>query len=354
MRYVRYLIPLIAFALAMMVMSLIAGTHRSRIRTMINSAGQNGQPIIAVQGEELNPLSTLTLYSLDHGPIPLCTSGNDVSRLDVFFKDDGALFLGGSSFIPLPCLGRRFRFPDYRARPLDEFALRAVTRPYQGDEVYACSDNLRWRLVLGEDALTLEDLVLGGSTVFHPQSIPPWHAPDTPVGAIWENALSPDGSVVITTCVITGSTDPSVFWRYDIEEDSWTRLVELPVHSYVSGVFSVGNAGEVVAIPVDDPSRGRRDLLFLDGSTGMTIVSEPNARQGVLGNRWSACLKTSLSGATEIVLFEMGDNWKRHTISLGTAQRQHRYFGYGRIAMYEPPPNGLDGMYENYDWGNSE
>ena len=84
-------------------------------------------------------------------------------------------------------------------------------------------------------------------------------------------------------------------------------------------------------------------FYFIDGRTGDILHSVPMAYRGQIGERWAAyqIRPTTGSGPTtyQVVLADMQDNWKTYNLNAT---------GLHYFRIYEPPPNGLDGMNENY------
>lgn len=342
MRNIRIVIPVAVTLAAVIIFSIIAGCHRNKIRSVVNSAGKNGFPIVVTYSPYDSRLSPYSLFSLDSDPIPLTGFRNEVFRLRSIFSEDGHLYLYEEHFLPT---GRnmQIRFPDYHPRAFNGFPESAYLR-----QSFALAPNARWMVIMEQDRLVRIDMKSGKTEDIYPSATPPWHDPKRPVGIFYDHFLSPEGNVIITTGRMDSSTDPDYLWRYEIESDEWTELPR--IHLLDHAKISVGPNAHILALPIlpTTPQSGYREIVFIDGLTGTRLASEPDSDRAIVGNNWAACITSNYStGTVDLVLLEINDNWKRHAITLSRTIFFNYYYHFP-LAMYEPPPNGLDGMYENY------
>lgn len=352
MRFHRYMLVVAVFVLVVVVLAFVSASHRNRIRTLINTAGRDGKPIIVITHGEFPWLTPLRLFSPEHRPIGFGTTFMGASW-PKYFSDDGTLILLGSELGGRSGSISQARFPDHRLHPAEERFPQLLDRPMPTSGPPHLSQNLTWKVEFHSNFITLKDLTSGEITNLHPTNEPPWELSDPLAGTDYEAFISPEGEVVFVIQSTEGSGLPDLIWRYDIEEDNWTKLAKANLDR--TRGLTVGPDGRYIAVRMQAQGLSQSSYYaFLDGVTGEELASERDVNLPVIGRRWAACITARSSQPGSIILFDMENGWERSTMDLEHRSPYWRQTSSGSIAMYEPPPNGLDGMYENFDWDEAD
>jgi hypothetical protein len=333
----RYFILLAVYYILSLSVGTLAHFHRISIRNAINNAGRNGEPIVASSNG--NWLFPARLFTLNRSPI-IIQPDLALSYECFFFEKEGALDI-------FPAREKEYFshehiiFPNFNSITIDvtEVVENNPKSPITGMVFYgglSCFD-----ACITNDAMHLTDRITGDHNDIEFKSAPPWVLESDFYQYPGGCNISPDLDVFIA--VLTTASGPTIkpVWRYNIQEGVWAKICDLKV-SYPS-LLSVGPGGDIFAVTIDSlvsspASTLPCDIVFLDGRTGIELHRVPNSGYAQIGKRWAAI--TSWSGmASSITLLDIENNWQ--ATSLGPSLPCN-------FALYEPPPNGLDGMYENW------
>jgi len=332
MRHARwFLLPLFLYFLSLATGYYVTGPKREAIRTLINDAGARGEPIIVTLGSDdryWHP--AVSLFNLQGDSIRLFGRDRNCSAATPFFDDNGTLlFPGGSDddrfFTPNYCVS----FPDFRIRRFSPPDLSDVGfRNIWLDSTEILSPN-KWYLESEPERWIVTDLVNGE---VHRFGIFGDHS--------WENAqykqyfLASDASAVVIK-IHEGSGSSYALWRYHLASNECNFISTMNL-GYEQPVV-VGPRADVIGVYAS--TTRFFDIIFIDGRNGNVLASERDAFGPAIGKRWAVCISGFIFQNGPIVVFDMQDNWRRMQLS-ATADY--------RPAIYEPPPNGLDGMLDNY------
>ncbi len=332
-----YLVPVIAFIISFAGVRGWSNSHQALIAEAINTAGRNGYPVFVTHHSDADWFN-LRLNTIDYPSIGLGPRSQDVLWSSVFFTEDGAIATSRQSFEVTSPGSMIIRLPDFNERrlviPERTAGLHLPGEVWIGIHIRKG----RWDLGLGTEALELTDFYTGEriNSFYRTPPIQPSGYP--PIGLF---DVAPDVSAI---ALIDGrnylSGNSTDLWMYNLSEGEWTLITDqFAVYS-----IAVGVNGSVVGIEYFT-----RDIYpkvtFFESTSLDPIVTVERCRKPWIGHRWAACTQDYSSSNATIFLFDMQDNWKEYSINLPIDQN----YGIARgIAFYEPPPNGLDGMYENY------
>jgi len=132
---------------------------------------------------------------------------------------------------------------------------------------------------------------------------------------------------------------PADLYRYDIDKGEWEHII------------TVDNVDAITCNPsgkyVATWGGGRNGTINIIDIQNQAIVASVIGEQPRLSDRWAYYLINEQGqapltgrGKAKLIVLEITNDWKRNEIET------EEY--WGTLAIYEPPPNGLEGMYENY------
>ncbi len=332
----RYLIPIVAFLVSLLIGWGLAGSQRRAIADVINTAGRNGWPIL-VTNHPMAKDCSLKLYTLNGESAGFSPRCRELALNPMYFMADGrfrawrrgpgrdvedffeVVFpnVNGHS-VPIPDRTPPFGFPT------DRYKVACV-----GHRIIWWSASM----------IAIEDTESGELTVKNLGGNSPWAEREVVVPAA-HFSISPEGILLIIAYNDLVDDGPQETWLYDLPVDNWRRV------ETSTGVSQsvIGAGGSVIGLS-EWESPSDYSVVFLDGATLDALVTIDKGKHPVVGRRWAGCMKGEFLGDNTIVMFDMEDNWKRYEFAL---PNDLFLKVAGGLALYEPPPNGLAGMGDGY------
>jgi hypothetical protein len=330
-----YLVPVGIFILLWCVGAIVSISHRAAIARLVNESGSAGYPVFIAHKYTGYRLAQLYICAPGHDPLPL---GINMRTQKSLFLQDGTLLAGQLNTRPTGAFSHQFRFPNYNP----------VTYVNHDQPVFDTDDwSYMWENgVVSDEKYTEVDssgfsvlnILTGEEISFEFSTDPPWVQNGLTGDAPYEYQISPDMKVLVVFVKNTDMLSSWAVWKYRIETGSWTRVCDINASDNFDIV--TGYNADIIGADIR-VSQSSHEVIFLDGNTGQEIVRESNAAGPMIGRNWAACTLFRTWFTPEIVCFNINANWARTTLGPG--------WNVWARAMYEPPVNGLEGMYENYD-----
>jgi hypothetical protein len=342
MRFRHYIYPLIFFLILWLIGAGISANHRKAIADLINTAGRNREPIVVKVDYSVPFSSGVSLMAFNTDPIAVNTNHMSYTY-NISFDETGTLYIHDYNYASEISTYQSIRFPDYKSTPAGTYQFTDSTT----DPIAAWAFFSKWQIELGILGFTITDILTGEERYIEFETAPPWESEFMEPLAYVKNILSSDGQVLFTYESDNPFTGSPGIWRYDIQPGTWTLVCEIKTSKI--NYVSVGPEGDLIAVLMDPVSSGSGstlsfplsfDSVFLDGRSGEELHRESNSFAVTIGQRWAivASVGTGMGSMTLIAL----------DLENGFAKTSFGGGFLGSIALYEPPPNGLDGMYENY------
>ncbi len=333
--------------------SIAEARYRHQLTEAVNLAGANGEPIVVVQ--QLRSLlpniqyRELRLYLINGDSFLLYSPGDDWNNkiTSVKFRPDGSLNV---DIIPpryYSGILYRHRIPG---RGL-EFMQSEIDWNYSPTLDYGDLDPDTDRVLYPrtwESGLVLCDPYSGEGYYMDFESPPPWAEENSQVDYDVRMSLSQDREVLFA--VETGDYSQATqygIWRYGMLDGLWTELGILagrPINVRASP------RGDYFTCVYTDHSTGTQSsttIRYANGTTGDIYHTSTGDYNPSLGNNWAANFQGSRLTPT-LQIHDIKGGWVAHTINLPVSVSPI-YWRTPHVSIYEPPPNGLDGMYGNYD-----
>ena len=350
---------LILFAVIIFVLVKVTDHNNSlEVERIINDAGRNGEPVFVASYINLTGSKLYGVYSI-HNDV----AGINGTSLNKFFTDDGTLYhvewagdgntqyVGTEYMIPgWPLKSGRFPHMRIRDTNLPSFEVQEISNTTEllDEDI---SPNGRFRSRMFETHLEIVDFTSGDIFETELDTGAPWNSEDIPDVDSYFTSISNDGIYML----LRAHNDNSEFfmpaWKFTIESDEWVLLGE-----FYTGIHErldrISEGGRFVAI-VEADREMTTNLKVIDTEIGDEVFNTMGAEYPQIGRRWFCCLVTHRNEFAEIRAYDMENDWKQYSIPLrddsffASATENQLTFPFP-IAMYEPPPDGLDGMYENY------
>jgi hypothetical protein len=318
---------------------------RHKIAAMINNAGARGEPIIAVRSAILGYRS-ISLFTLDNSCARLIEPKDEMAAF-LYFSDDGTLYAyGGRDMAPISAA--RYMFPDPRPEAVDAHNLLQDNEFPLHDDDLVFPGSRRFALSYRNEILTLVDVEDGTMTDI---PLPPdITAPRNLREAAETGSLpvvSGNGMFIVLAELVESRGPDDIIREYLISTGEWVELARVDMSE--SSLISISSNGKVITVPVRSPT-SIGDVMFIDGETGNTILVEHDSACASITDKWAVCVSDWSQAGQRIVVYNMEDNWKKYTITPRprVISRPYHFLVHYLVALYEPPPDGLDGMYENY------
>jgi len=355
MRWRRYIVFLVVFLISLGIASSLNRWHTNKIREMVNYAGKNGLPIFVTFTSTWFE-SYLAVTAPGFNLVPLSLNPKPNSGESGFFPD-GTFFTTQYRFSSHKTVMEYFKFPKrYPVSQLDTLSTwLAGSYPNFGNAGLSAgrysinSQNLNHIFLMDHAAMEITEVNVGADA--------PWLLDISPAGKTWSFWVSPDSHIIFAAGFDKLNPGPVEVWRYDIAAKA---LSSIGTHEiFEGGGITVGPDGNLIAyykpVPTSassaapnassySPKPNVMDLEFADGHTGEIIKTVITAKYPQIGSKWVSCLIPSSTGSSswgwQISLFDTQNGWTNQILSTSP------YFLMNK--MYEPPPNGLAGMYENY------
>ncbi|MCK4721600.1 hypothetical protein KAU08_13105 [bacterium] len=340
MRYRNALYLFAYFVIVWMVAAFLSSAHKRELADLINEAGRNGEPVIATS--IYGGLTDLAFELFIPGGESRSFGTNaEFHPMWMNFAEDGTLHLFNRVVFTRTGTHRIIRFPDTGST-------MGSTPTYNINHTRFVPYNvMKWEVFIADEGCLIINILNGDNWIIEFEETPPWvlegaSAPHY----INSHRISDDGNSIFITEETDSPSGNEKIWRYDVESGTWTTLCSLDLAERPDLVVS--SAGEMISVLVESsgsspPGSTRvftNDMVFLNGRTGEELHREYYPCAAVLGTRWACVILYAARRANAtLVLLDMENNFARTTIAARA---------FCGLAIYEPPPNGLDGMYENY------
>lgn len=334
MKYRRIIIPLAIFVISLSISGYAAFKFRHNISRVVNTAKENGWPIIVANS--VNENFKLAVYTLEGPGALLVTESTRKDIYGYFFDDEGILH-----YLTYDPEIRYFvELPDYRPNPNFK-KLDLLPSGYKQSLGNIVNFGMfQWDLPSSNRDLELNPLritnaMTGKSTEIIFDIDPPWLTSSMDLRQLnhaWTNqetlfvletVSNPESATSDGRMLRTGS-----LWRYEIASGEWT-------HIYDTGHWPeiyIGPEGNTVGISFNVGNHSRV-TYFIDGVSGDILHTVDNSLTPYVGKRWVACFSWT-DGDRIVILLDMENDWEKHDIHL----LRGKYFLHqlGGIALYEP------------------
>jgi len=355
MRFSRYLIPLIVFLISTATGFYSYSYQRNIIREEIKYAGENGLPIVCFISIDnySNQIYYQRYYSLNlvvpgHDPVYITDLeiGFDYGEM-IFFTEDGTLHLRPIYFHSGTITEQILRFPDTEFKDGPEYDATAHLLSSEGLKARKVLPETLEIASLYDDRVEVQDVVTGEFEVVQFTENIEWPEKE----GYYQHYLikiSGDGSLMYIAYVSNPPSEvSSVIYRCEMESGEISEIINMD-----SAIIDISTnySGDSFAV-----SRLRPDLttgaFFSVFEVGEEVFQHDI--QGVGTNGFS-----QYSDNWIVIRSVNAPIWETLIVNLDDPSVQYRYTHVmprysgdwsGFVAIYEPPPEGLDGMYDNYD-----
>lgn len=360
MRRTKIIVAILIFFAVIIFVLVKVTDHNNRIgvERIINDAGRNGEPIFLARYINLTGSKLYGVYSIDNE-----VAGINCTSLNKFFTDDGTLYQvewagdGNTQYV-----GTDYMIPGWplKVGRFPEMIIRDANLPSFEVEEIADTDDLldedispngRYRSRMFETHLEIVDFTTGDIFEMELDSSAPWNSEDFPDVDSYFTSISNDGKYMLLRAHIGNQKNYLPVWKFSVESGEWVLLGE-----FYTGIYErldrISEGGRFAAIVEAD-----REMIsivrVIDTETGEDVLNIPGAEYPQFGRRWFCFLVTHRNEFAEIRAYDMENDWGEYSIPLrddsffASASENQLTFPFP-IAMYEPPPDGLGGMNENY------
>lgn len=335
MKKVLYLLPVLALVISVAAGWMSADKRMNRVENFIQASFERDEPVIV----SWNPdhlewpvrLTNLNGDSINLGTVNVGSNWMDTTLIQS--GDNRILFWYYARNrmwvelweIQLPS-GKPLHISTWdRAEHVSE-TTDSFLRGYR----YGVSNrSSQFQLEVRDGEVFLRDSLRNSSTPVFETWFPFWDSSERTIQEqVMYSIPSSGNNIFLTPFEYDEEAGERIFWKYDIEKDSWEEWL-----SWTSASASVFNPqGTIAALFESRPSPGPQNIVFLDVETKEILHQERNASSPVLGDRWAVCYDGT--GSPKLIVFDMENEWEQHdvTFSFGTA------WDYSYVIL-EPPGN---------------
>jgi len=356
MRWRQYIVFLSIFMLSAITAAAIDFSVENKIRDYINRAGAEHQPLIMSFNTGVWLGGDLYMTSPGHDslqffyPDPIFTQSMGI-------ESDGTFYTTSHDYTNDTLLAKLYKFPE--RRPYQSVITNTgrsgnfLSFGFGNQNQGSCIVSKGY-----DGTILIDDILTSENTSLDVGDEPPWLSDDESTRLEWVFGISQDRNVIITAGIERGTSKPSILWRYDVENGTWSILGKHTIQ--MDSMLTCGPNGDIIAFHqspsstsggISTPYTGSvyhpgmpTEVVFLDGRTGDVILTEPNVSIPHIGKRWASVMSGgifSMSMASpKIILFDTLNEWHSASVDLP--------FGLFSYVLYEPPEDGLEEMYENY------
>lgn len=347
-RNVRIIIPLVVFLVSVLAGYCQTYLHNRSIERLVNEAGNRGEPIVAVF-METQPVWVLPFYQLQlrlyniQGEFVRIAVDEDFYRTDeLYFNDDGTLFIQNHIYTYFDRFLLSIKLIDNKPQGIWIHVSVAID---PGDTFIGSGNVAKTNNIVGVYEDRIQVFNPDGEIILTHEFINPFPSVTDASEQFHKItfALTHDMSKLI---VIGYKQRENVGKSliYNLETGEWDNLGDPATEFYI---IEPDMGGRFISCMYKDSS-GILEPAYIDLDTDGKL-SSPLAGSIMpdIWTNWAALIDTF--GITPIIrMYDIKNDWEEHTINLpGTA------FGASdfilSLAIYEPPLNGLDGMYENFE-----
>ena len=357
MKWRRYIAFFCIFIISLLGASLLNRWHTEKIRDIINQAGKNGHPIFVVSAI-IGLESCKAVTSMDSDIVPLSFYSQFYLEKTGFYPD-GTFFIEQDNYNSEKTITTCFRFPNrHPVRRLETISTEpnnsSIFSSFNGPGKSSGRFGINYQNL---DKIYILDNVTLDNTRIDVGSDPPWSLEEANPDEKWSLWVSSDDRIIFGAGFNQVNPGPVEVWRFDIAAMVWSSI---GVHEVFEEIGCIaGPNGDIIAYYKSNqassgPSTpytatipltpGGMDLVFIDGHTGGELKTVRSGSYPQIGKKWVSCLDYSGMGSYpygyKITLFDLQNEWARQTLKIPIFLQV--------CDMYEPPPNGLAGMYENY------
>ncbi|MCK4720384.1 hypothetical protein KAU08_06985 [bacterium] len=348
-RNIRIIIPVVVY-----LVSVLAGYgqtyfHNRSIERLINDAGSQGEPVVVIvletQPSWILPYgqSKLRLYNIHGDSVPLAVNWDFSWAAGLYFSEDGTLYFYERSYWAFDQILFSMKLNDSELKRIWITHVWKTFDPGEtiiGQGYVAKTSNF---VVVFEDRIQVFNP--DGDILLTHEFINPFPSV-TDTSAQFHRlsfALTHDMSKLI---VIAYKQRENVgkSWIYNLETGEWNSLVDPATDFFV---IEPDMGGRYIACMYKAPS-GMLVQAYIDlDADGKLSSPLAGSTMPDIWTNWAALVGPS--GITPNVrIYDIENDWEEYTINLPGTISGTSYF-VQTLAIYEPPPNGLDGMYENFE-----
>lgn len=344
----RIIIPLVVFLISLLVGYAQSYFHNRSIERLINDAGSRREPVVAVFMETqpvwLLPFNQfqLRLYNIHGKSVRLAVNWDILWADRIYFSDDGTLYIEKDTF-------RAFDQRLFALKLIDWEPQRIwfhVSEAIDPGETIIGSGNVA---KTSNFVVVYEDRI----QVFNPDGeIMLTHEFINPFPSVTDASeqfymlffvLTHDMSKLIVIGYkqreMTGKS-----WIYNLNTGIWDNLVDPATEFFALGPDM---GGRYIACMYKDPI----SILvpsYIDTDSGYELGSPlTGSIMPDICTNWAALV--DVRGITPMIrIYDIENDWEEYTINL-PGRRSGTIYYPPALAVYEPPLNGLYGMYENFE-----
>jgi hypothetical protein len=333
----KWMIPLILFFISSACGIIQTNIHARAVENLLNNAGRNGEPVIAVLADAYQSLPynfkqvELRLYNIegDFVRIAPAQTYNLTSFFGLlFFTIDGRLYQTiasdldmGNDIYSMNLIDKSFTLQPYQLKNYiypEQFFLSTFVDK-SPDEIKVFSD---YFTIIDHQNKTHED--------FKYNEPGPWSEIENSTH-MWNCAMANDHSKLFIGFhprVFSGSERG--MWVYDIHAGTWESL-EIP--DYLGFFFGVSVDGNSIIVMCHDSATGfYSSFINLENSRSNIIKSY------VMPDIWQnwVAMEDDSGSVSKLKIFNIGNNWREYEIYLPPLSTLPGNI-FQTYAIYEPP-----------------
>lgn len=347
-RNVRIIIPLVVYLVALLAGYAQTYLHNRSIERLVNEAGNRGEPIVAVF-METQPVSLIPFYQLQlrlysiQGEFVRIAVDEDFYRTDeLYFNDDGTLYIQNHIYTYFNRFLLSIKLIDNKPQRIRVHVSVAID---PGDTFIGSGNVAKTNNIVGVFEDRIQVFNPDGEIILTHEFINPF--PSVTDALEQFHRLSFSLTHDMSKLMVIGYKQREMTgksWIYNLETGEWNYLVD-PETDFDDIEPDMG--GRYIACMYKNPT-GILEPAYIDlDADGKLSSPLAGSIMPDIWTNWAALIDDF--GITPIVrIYDIENDWEESTINLPGTKSRFSYF-VQTLAIYEPPPNGLDGMYENFE-----
>ena len=344
----RLIIPVILYFISMIFGLVQSYNHRQAVINLINNAGSRGEPVIAaivnigtspsLRGRELE----IWLCTIDGNHVKLASGARNSRWVPMLqFSDDGTLLVR--------VYDQNWQTEDLREMALTSRTLHPVFRQPPQVPVTGESTIGTGRVANSFDEVrVLENHIL----VFGPEgeiiltheftNQTPWKDDPSLDFSEIPFILTSDLEKLVVANTASRRTDyTNSIWLYDIETDEWLDVIEPGIRSWSIDVDHSG----MRLITEHEDFDGDQETTVISMKAGLHIFSMTNLSSLDIWANWAVAIDHNWPDQI-LKVYYIVEGWREIEIDLAGSGGSP-ITSRNSYAIYEPPPDGIEGMYGN-------
>jgi hypothetical protein len=327
MRRSRFVIPVFVFVVCCLISIGIFAHKRNEIKRMLDEAGRMGYPVVAVQTTEDG--RALYITSINGGVISIPIKNVWGTIDDTCFTKTGELLLIDTGYqqdtviwkidLPYPIAHIINRGP--------------IDLPFESIHYSTPSYGGQYELWSSTDEFLINDLSTGEIITGRYSSPPTWiNGPET---RPWNRRAipSPDATAIVALQRYSMALDSIAV--YDIPSGAWSEAF------FNEDAYNVSVSNRADILGIASVNLGWT-TEFIDGRSAQVIKTIQDVSHPAVGRRWASVYYDASfisRRPNRLILIDMEDNWREYSVEFSVDP----FLG---IAIYEPPPRGVEEMLE--------